>query len=477
MKECNISDIAIEGSVDQLDAVINDGEIIKSLLAEIKPVDFRELSGLTDGEGLSNRHYVIISIQEIIKIAIAKKWAMAVQNGIVYFYNGRFWKQLSKQELPKFFGEAAEKLGVDVYNARYHAFRNDLQKQFLSTAQFSQKKKSSNDVLINLKNGTYVFTENQSYLKSFDMDDFLTYQLPFDYVAGFESPIFQAYLDKVLPDVDQQMVLSEFIAYIFTKHKTLKLEKSLILYGGGANGKSVFFEIISALLGPENISNFSLQNLTNQNGYSRAKIAGKLVNYASEISTTMDTTLFKQLVSGEPIEARVPYGEPFILEDYAKFIFNTNELPKDVEQNEAFFRRFIILDFSVTIPENERDPHLANKIIQSELPGVFNWVLKGLDRLLMNRKFTYSSAVESLIQKFRTESDVVRLFLQESSIVPDTNNEIPLKTLFDQFKTYCSESGSKVCSLKVFSDRIRNIGFKVHRKRHGNVVDAITIKL
>jgi putative DNA primase/helicase len=59
---------------------------------------------------------------------------------------------------------------------------------------------------------------------------------------------------------------------------------------------------------------------------------------------------------------------PYINEDYAKLIFNTNELPRDVEHNPAFFRRFIILGFDQTITEGERDPELAKKIIESELP-------------------------------------------------------------------------------------------------------------
>lgn len=447
-------------------------ELLNKLLDEITPVNFRELARINDGESLTNKHYIIISIEEVIRTAREKNWAMAVQDGFVYVYNERYWKQLSKEELPKFLGEAAERLGVDIFDARYHSFRKDLLKQFFATAYLPKKYKANGDVLINLKNGTYVISGNDRYLRNFSEEDFLTYQLSFDYTPDSKALLFQAYLDKVLPDKEQQMILSEFIAYVFIRQKTLKLEKSLILYGGGANGKSVFFEIISALLGPENISNYSLQNLTNQNGYSRAKIAGKLVNYASEISTNMDTTLFKQLVSGEPVEARLPYGQPFILEDYAKFIFNTNELPKDVEQNEAFFRRFIILHFNVTIPEEERDPYLASKIIATELPGIFNWVMEGLDRLLLKRRFTYSSAVENLILKYRTESDTVQLFFQEFELFQDNNNEIALKVLFDQFKSFCSESGYKSCSLKVFSERLRNQGFKVHRKRHGNVVDA-----
>ena len=141
------------------------------------------------------------------------------------------------------------------------------------------------------------------------------------------APVFMRYLSKVLPHIELQNILSEYIGYVFIPSSLLKLEKTILLYGAGANGKSVFFDVINALLGRENVSNYSLAKLTDENGYYRAMIGNKLVNYASEINRKLDTAFFKQLVSGEPIEARLPYGQPFILENYAKFIFNTNELP------------------------------------------------------------------------------------------------------------------------------------------------------
>ncbi len=64
--------------------------------------------------------------------------------------------------------------------------------------------------------------------------------------------------------------LPSAIRYLFIKKEVIKFEKTLILFGGGANGKSVFFEILNALLGTENFSSYSLQCLTNDNGYYRA---------------------------------------------------------------------------------------------------------------------------------------------------------------------------------------------------------------
>ena len=106
--------------------------------------------------------------------------------------------------------------------------------------------------------------------------------------------------------------------------KFAKLEKCLLLFGAGANGKSVLFEVINSLLGSNNISNLSLGNLKEE--HNRALIKNKLLNYGSEIRGNIEADIFKQLVSGEPIQARLKYGNTFIMRNYAKLAFNTRPL-------------------------------------------------------------------------------------------------------------------------------------------------------
>jgi len=447
--------------------------ILNALLFLLKPIDYRAKANLQDGQELAAKHYIILTIQEILEKAKERKWSLCLNDGHLYLYNGEAWSEINKDALKNFLGEAAEKLGVDLYTARYYNFRDTLFKQFMTTAYLPKPVRQSNEVLINLKNGTFKITPEKQSIREFDRNDFLTYQLPFAWEDGKEAPIFQAYLDKVLPDITQQLVLAEFIGYTFISQRTLKLEKALILYGTGANGKSVFFEIITALLGPSNVSNYSLQSLTNENGYTRAMLINKLLNYASEISPNMDSTVFKQLVSGEPVEARLPYKEPIILEDYAKLVFNTNELPRDTEQNEAFFRRFLIIQFGLTIPESERDPTLAPRIIASELPGVFNWILAGLRRLLLQKKLTYSMSIENAGKLYRQQSDSVQIFLADDGYQKEPNASYRLKQLYEEYKIYCMDFGYKACSQKTLSERLKNLDYDITRKSFGNAVGII----
>ena len=202
-------------------------------------------------------------------------------------------------------------------------------------------------------------------------------------------------------------------------------------------------------------------------------IGDKLVNYASEINKNLAPAFFKQLVSGEPIEARLPYGQPFISEKYAKLIFNTNELPRDVEHSNAYFRRFIIIPFNVVIPESQQDKSLASKIIENELPGVLNWVLSGLKRLTKNSMFTISDIVTKQIEQYKNEADSSYLFLQELGYIPDTTSNKPLKEIYNEYKEYCRENNYIAFSNRNFKKRLVAHGFEAHRSRLGQIVYCI----
>lgn len=474
-------------------------EILERLLNEIEPIDFEaiafpqieklreKLKTLEDKSEeakdirkqierlkLNQKHYLVLSVENALKVAETNNWGLCKNHDFIYLYNGCFWSELDKESFQKFLGEASEKMGVAKYSARFYQFREQLFKQFLSTAYLPSPEQNNKTVLINLLNGTFeISPKGKTKLRTFQSQDFITYQLPFEHDPTAQAPLFEAYLNKVLPDIESQKVLAEYLGYVFIKNGgLLKLEKALILYGTGANGKSVFFEVVNALLGSENVSGYSLQSLTNDNGYFRAKISNKLVNYASEINGKLETALFKQLVSGEPVEARLPYGQPFLLKQYAKMIFNCNELPKDVEQTNAYFRRFLIIPFDVTIKDNEKDPQLANKIIDSELSGVFNWMLQGLNRLLEQKRFTDCKASQQAVDKYKVESDSVQLFLSDENYSVSAVQVTPLKEILREYQNYCIDCGYKACGRTTFTRRLRNVGYQTDHKKIGTVVNA-----
>lgn len=453
--------------------IINDdGSYNKENEADYK--EFQKLSKKLNSCKVGKPHFLILVVEQLLKIAQSNKWGLCKKNGFIYLYNGSYWTEIDKEQFQFFLGKVALKMGVDKFKGKIHTFKDDLYKQFMSDAYLPTPKTDKKSVFINLQNGTFEISPKKRGLREFRQKDFITHQLPFEYDPEAKAPLFQKYLDEVLPDPDKQKVLAEYLGYIFIRPSVLKLEKMLILYGSGANGKSVLFEIVNALLGIENVTNISLQSLTNENGYYRAKIANKLVNYASEINGKLESDIFKQMASGEPVEARLPYGDPFTLYEYAKLIFNCNTLPHDVEHTNAFFRRFLIMGFDVTIPEDKQDKELSQKIIGNELSGVFNWILQGLERLLKQKKFSKCTAIENALGDYKKDSDSVKMFIDEFEYQNDPESYTAVKDLYNQYRPFCIEDGFRPVNKSNFMKRLCHHKIIVERKSVGYVAYVVS---
>jgi len=442
---------------------LSPNEILNQLLSKIEPVDF---AGVTGGDEVRSVHHRIYTIKNIVQKAEQLGRGLCKHNEAVYVFTGTHWAKVDKDDMKKFLGEAALRSGVPRFRADDYKFRKDLLEQFHSEAHLIQPHINKHQTLINVQNGTYEINEKGQRLREHRRKDFLTHVLPFEYQPGAKALVFMAFLCKVLPDSESQRALAEFVGYLFVRH--LKLEKALLLYGSGANGKSVWFDVLLALLGNENASSYSLSSLTDsRNGYYRAMISDKLVNYASEINGKLETHLFKQIVSGEPVEGRLPYEKPFIMRHYAKLIFNANELPRDVEHTHAFFRRFLIIPFLVTIPDIEQDKQLAEKIISAELPGVLNWALEGLVRVLMQGRFSDCAAADQALEQYKQESDSVQMFVAEQSLVPSCNHFELINDVFRGYKQFCSDDNYRPLGKQNFTKRFVACGFEKHKKGIG----------
>jgi len=181
------------------------------------------------------------------------------------------------------------------------------------------------------------------------------------------------------------------------------------------------------------------------------------------MSGKLQTETFKRMVSGEVLPARLPYGKPMELTQYAKLIFNCNELPREVEHTPAFFRRWLIIPFDVTIPEDEQDKELHTKIIENELSGVFNWVLEGLQRLLKQKKFSKCEAAQKALERYKIESNSVQMFLNENEYQRSPTNYKLIKDLYPEYRTFCSNDGLKPFHKRNFTKQLEALGFVVDK--------------
>lgn len=420
----------------------------------------------------SMRELQVIIPDEIIEISKRVKHRIIMINGQYHVFIKTHWVVIDLEHIRSFIELATLKMGFNSYSLRHHNFLENVVKQFQSKVDKVISKPKSNFTKINCLNGTLKLYKDGPKLEPHNELDYITHVIKVVYEPNAPQPVkFKKFLNKVLPEICAQEVLGEAIAYPLINY--FNIEKSIVLLGSGANGKSVVHKITYGIYGSENICSFSVQALGDNTGYYRAEAAGKLLNYVSEFNPhNIDNSKLKMIISGEPIEARRLYQSPFIVYDMPKIMFNTNELPTNIEYNNGFFRRFIIIPFKVTIPESEQDKTLANQIIEEELSGVLNWVLEGLDRLMKKQEFTQCDLINETLAEFKTQQDPVSLYLEdiEAKIVDHNEHNISLKNLYSNFSDYCKRFGYKQLSLVAFSKRIQQIGYNVIRRSEGRFV-------
>jgi putative DNA primase/helicase len=181
----------------------------------------------------------------------------------------------------------------------------------------------------------------------------------------------------------------EIISYTFIRKNLF--EYYFILIGNGANGKNVFVGILSHLHGLKNVSNVSLKSLATHR-FALAQLENKDINVDTELSKNVDIANLKKLTGTQPVMVERKGKDPYDVELWAKYFFNTNELPIISDNSDARHRREIILSFPHQFEDGKNaDPELLSKIIndEEEMSGILNLAINSLQVIHNNKKNTY----------------------------------------------------------------------------------------
>jgi P4 family phage/plasmid primase-like protien len=220
------------------------------------------------------------------------------------------------------------------------------------------------------------------------------YVLPYAYDPTAKAPRFEQFLDEVV-DGDQELraVLEEFGGYCLSGDNYW-LHHCLLLIGTGRNGKSKYIEALQLAAGEDNFSTTKLEKFGSQNDLQLME--GKLFNVSEEIShrEMKLTESLKDLSSGNTITVKLMYNQPYKIKNKAKLVLTANTLPESTDSSFAFFDRMLIVPFNQNYETNgKKDPFLAEKF-KAELPGIFNVLFRGYERLVKNKRFSKSMQIE-----------------------------------------------------------------------------------
>jgi len=274
----------------------------------------------------------------------------------------------------------------------------------------------------------------QPVLAAHSEEWFCTSCLPYDYDPHAECPRWLEFLGQSLSqDPERVAVLQEWFGYCCTFDTSL--EKMLLMEGPGANGKTQAMDVLRAMVGHGNCSATDLGSLGRQ--FAPVGTLGKLVNICGETDPgiRVPVATLRHLVTGESFTFERKGKDTFTADPTARFVISMNQRPQFADPTNALWRRIILMPWTNTVPSDKQIPDLGKKIAAAELPGIFNWAVKGLIRLWTNGRFTESRAVTEAGDSLRAESDPIRTWLlTQYSYEPARDVAVPRSDLWDAIR-------------------------------------------
>ena len=261
-------------------------------------------------------------------------------------------------------------------------------------------------------------------------------QIPhsFDPFRGVMGAVFPEWLDSVTGSPEDLEMLLQFSGLCLTRDT--RQQKFMILLGDGGTGKSTVIRVIDLMIGADNISNISLNQLTQR--FSAFGLMGKLLNSCAdlEIDALSDVSTLKKCLGEDTLSAEAKGKDAISFKSYAKLIFSTNELPiVKAEKTNGFYRRLLILTMN-RVPE-KKDPYFFDKL-SDEIDDFIYMSVKALERLYENGEITESPGSVEAVKRLRCDSDTVEAFLTEK-IVRSPDYKIKKADLYRDYEAYCQD--------------------------------------
>lgn len=308
-------------------------------------------------------------------------------------------------------------------------------------------------------------------------DFIITNKIPWDYNPNAYFELADKTLDKIsCNDAEIRSVLEELIGYTFYRRN--EIGKAFILTGEKQNGKSTFLDMVTTLIGISNIAALDLKELAER--FKTAELFGKLANIGDDIGDEFiaEPSMFKKLVTGDRVNAERKGKDPFDFNNYSKLLFSANNVPRVKDKTGAVQRRLLIIPFKAKFTADDPDfrPDIKYELRTKEsMEYLILLGLKGLKRILQNKKFTKSIQVEHELKEYEKSNNPIIEFYEEYET--QVENE-PTKNVYKNYLEFCLNNNLQPLSHIEFSRQItKRFGYKIIDKKIDGKKYRIFVKL
>ncbi|MCG1570853.1 DUF5906 domain-containing protein [Staphylococcus epidermidis] len=412
-----------------------------------------------------------------------------------YIYDGMKWKVDDKGSIRKLIDEMIESIKNEKVlhseDVTEEEAREVFQKYYKKTRGTQAKKNIMNelmhrrpatpddfdrdDMLINVANGYIDLTSRELY--KHDINKMFSQITNTDYTEKMQPAVWLDFLNDIFAgDKNVIRYIQKALGYSLTG--STREQIMFILFGKGRNGKSIFVEVISEILGDysNNMQAKSLMVKKNDNvntDIARLSKARFVTSSEPNEGFRFDEGLIKQLTGGDKVTARFLYAEEFEYTPKFKIWVSTNHKPIIRGTDDGIWRRLVLIPFDVQIPEEKVDKDLKYKLLR-EAPAILNWMAEGA-YMWMQEGLAMPEKLKEAVQKYRNEMDTLGQFIEDCCKV-DKNSSEKVSNLHQAYKTWSNDNltSTKVLGMKSFSQKMEE-RFVKESKRDANYFIGIEI--
>ncbi len=290
-------------------------------------------------------------------------------------------------------------------------------------------------------------------LSPFDPEMRFFSKMPMAWNEEAKCPNVVKFFKEILTHEEEQKVIQEIFGFLL--YREYFLENSFMFKGIGRNGKSKTLSLMKTFLGVDSVSEIPLEDIE-KDMFAISELHKKSANLCGDLSKTAikNSGTFKKLTGRDLLTAARKYFTRVKFVNYAKMVFAANELPITSDLTDAFFNRWIIIKFPYqflqqkeidSLKESERkniklqDPEiLAGLTTEEELEGLLVWAVAGLERIKLNKTFSYSPSTKATKEEWLRGSSSFQAFCMDK-LEPSPLEYVAKEKLRQEYQMYCLE--------------------------------------
>ena len=338
---------------------------------------------------------------------------------------------------------------------------------------FAAKDANADPWLVNVQNGTIDLRTRQ--LRPHAKADLITRCCPVEYDSNATAPMFEKFLQEVQPREDVRAYLGRLFGY--AANGVVREHALGVLWGCGANGKSVLADVVTHVLGdyakpgPSSLIVHDGKHTPHPTDVASCVGSRLVVVHETKRGASFDASKVKLLTGGDKLTARYMRQDFFAFQPSHTLIMLSNYKPEADANDAALWRRVQLVPFEVVIPPEKQDRELADKIKAHEAPGVLRWIVEGALQW-REQGLNPPQVILEQTAAYRAAEDVIGGFIQECCVV-NKAAKVKAGDVYGAFKDWCASNGERVIRGNDFFAELQGRGFTRRVTRNGKVYEGV----